>query len=448
MNNKNAREQIIDLLIAIERDKSYAQLALKEALKDTDSKDKPFITEVVYGTLKYQLKLDYIIDSFSKTPVSKMKPLIRNILRMGAYQMMYLDKIPVSAAINEAVKIVKKRKFANLSGFVNGVLRTIDRNKESIQYPDKEKELEHYLSVTYAIPRWIISEWLLMYSAEITEQIADALNKRAKVCIRVNPLHTTKEEIKHLLQEEHISCEEGTLFEEALYLKSVDSLQSLNSFKKGLWTVQDESAMLVAHVVNPKAGDKVLDMCSAPGGKSIHMAELMQDQGEIVSLDIHEHKLELIRQNTERMGIGIIKPVLWDGTVLQPDFVQAFDKVLLDAPCSGLGIIKRKPDIRYNKKPEDLREIAKLQRKLAEQAAKYVKEGGVLVYSTCTLSRQENQDMVDYITSHLGLELSDIVDTIPHKLKAYIKNKGVLEVLPFVADTDGFFIACFKKKRA
>lgn len=448
MNNKNAREQIIDLLIAIERDKSYAQLALKEALKDTDGKDKPFITEVVYGTLKYQLKLDYILDSFSKTPVSKMKPLIRNSLRMGVYQIMYLDKIPVSAAINEAVKIVKKRKFANLSGFVNGVLRTIDRNKASIAYPDKEKELEQYLSVMYAIPSWIIREWLTMYSAETTEQIADALNKRARVCIRINPLSTTKEEIKHLLAEDHISCEEGALLEEALYLKNIDSLQSLSSFKKGLWTVQDESAMLVAHVVNPKAGDKVLDMCSAPGGKSIHMAELMNNQGEIISLDVHEHKLELIRQNTERMGISIIKPMLQDGTVLQPDFVQAFDKVLLDAPCSGLGIIKRKPDIRYNKKSEDIKEIAKLQKRLAEQAVKYIKEDGILVYSTCTLSRQENQDMVDYITSQLGLELSDIVDTIPSKLKSYIKDKGSLEVLPFVADTDGFFIACFKKKRA
>ncbi|MDF2613599.1 MAG: rsmB [Clostridia bacterium] len=447
MNNKNAREQIVDLLTTIEKDQSYAQLLLKEALKDIDIKDKSFITEVVYGTLKYRLKLDYIINQFSKTPVQKMKPLIRNVMRMSVYQMFHLDKVPTSAVINEAVIIVKKRKFGNLSGFVNGVLRQIDRNRDHIHYPDKAKHLVTYLSIEYSMPEWIISDWLLNYGADTTEKICAALNERARVCIRVNTLCAAIDEVKSTLQDEGIVCEPGMLLEEAMYIRNVDNLQKLTSFKEGKWTVQDESAMLVAHLMNPVPGDKVLDMCSAPGGKSIHIAELMLNKGQIISADVHEHKLELIRKNAARMGVEIITPMLQDGTAFNSDFAHAFDKILLDAPCSGLGIMKRKPDIRYNKNMDDIKEIVHLQKKLAQHAVSYLKEDGTLVYSTCTLSKKENEEMARYITEELGLELSDIADKLPKKLHPYIQDKGMIQIFPFIADTDGFFIACFKKKR-
>ncbi|WP_069998174.1 16S rRNA (cytosine(967)-C(5))-methyltransferase RsmB [Cellulosilyticum sp. I15G10I2] len=447
MNTKNAREQVVDLLMEIEKDKTYAQLLLKQALNHTEPKSKPFITEVVYGTLKYRLKLDYIINSFSKTPIRKMKPLIRNVMRMSVYQMFYLDKVPVSAVINEAVNIVKKRKFGNLSGFINGVLREIDRNKEKIAYPDKNKDLTGYLSIIYAIPDWIIKEWLAVYPEDLVEKICSALNERARVCIRINTLCTSKKEVMEILNQENILFEPGNLLDEALYIKQVDNLQNLSSFKEGMWTVQDESAMLVAKVVRPKPGEHILDMCSAPGGKSIHMAELMQNKGEIISADVHAHKLELIEKNAKRMGVDIIKPVLQDGTLFRKEWIGAFDRVLLDAPCSGLGIMKRKPDIRYSKSLQDLKGIVQLQKALVNHAVKYVKEGGVLVYSTCTLSKPENEEMASYIADELGLELYDIADTIPKELHAYIKNQGMVQILPFVADTDGFFIAAFKKKR-
>ena len=447
MNTKNAREQISELLTAIEKDQSYAQLVLKQALKDIELKDKSFITEVVYGTLKYRLKLDYIINNFSKTQVQKMKPLIRNIIRMSVYQMFYLDKVPVSAIINEAVNIVKKRKFGNLSGFVNGVLRAVDRNKDNIVYPNKEEDFVSYLSIMYSMPDWIVKDWLLTYDSETVEKICTALNERARVCIRVNTLRAHREQVKEALQKEHVLCEAGALLDEALYLKNLDNLQDLTSFKEGLWTVQDESAMLVAHVLDPKPYDKVLDMCSAPGGKSIHMAELMENKGQIISADVHEHKLELIQKNAKRMGIDIMMPVLQDGTLMNAEFIGAFDKILLDAPCSGLGIMKRKPDIRYNKTPQDLKEIVLLQKKIARNAASYLKEEGRLVYSTCTLSKEENEEMVHYIESELNLELCDITYAVPEILRPYIKHKGALQILPFAAGTDGFFIACFKKKR-
>lgn len=447
MTNKNIREQITDFLVTIEKEKTYAQLLLKQMLVPMEGRDKSFVTEVVYGTLKYQLRLDYIINYFSKTPVHKMKPFIRQLMRMSVYQMFYLDKVPTSAVINEAVKIAKKRKFSNLSGFVNGVLRQIDRKRDEMIYPEKEKDLLSYLSVKYSIPTWILQEWLLAYSVDCVEQICASLNKRAEVCIRINSLVTTKEEVEQILTKENIILEPGKLLKEALYIHHVDNLQTMPSFKKGMWTVQDESAMLVAQVVSPQPGEHILDMCSAPGGKSLHMAELMQNKGKIISADVHEHKLELIEKNANRMQISIIHPVLQDGTSLRQEWIQAFDRVLLDAPCSGLGILKRKPDIRYHKHKEDLQAIVSLQKQLIQNAVKYVKEEGILVYSTCTISPQENEEMVKEIIKNFSLELCDIADTIPEVLKDCYKEKGMLQIYPFVADTDGFFIACFKKKR-
>lgn len=442
--NKTAREQIVDLLIEIEKEDSYAQLVLKRALQDTDPKDKGFVTEVIYGTLKYQIKLDYILNQFSKTPVHRMKPLIRNLMRMSLYQMLYLDKVPTSAVVNEAVKIAKKRKFQTLSGFVNGLLRNIERQKDQISYPDKTKDLAYAMSIEYAIPKWMIEDWLKIYEEQEVRAICEALNERAQVCVRYNTLKTNAVAFEETLKQEGIAVSEGAFLEEAFYLKGVDNLQNSPSFKKGEWTVQDESAMLVAHVMRPEEGDLILDMCSAPGGKSIHMAELMNNKGTIMSCDIHPHKLELISKNAERMGITIIKPTLQDGSIKNEDFVEAFDKVLLDAPCSGLGIMKRKPDIRTHKSREEILEIVKLQQQLVKNAISYVKPGGRLVYSTCTISYQENEGMVRYIRE-LGLELENIVDTIPDLLKEAVKDEGMIQILPHMAGTDGFFIASFKK---
>ena len=442
--SKTSREHIVDLLIEIEKEESYAQLVLKRALGEIDEKDRGFVTEVIYGTLKYQIKLDYILNQFSKTPIHRMKPLIRNVMRMSVYQMLYLDKVPTSAVINEAVKIAKKRKFHNLSGFVNGLLRNIDRQRAEIHYPNKDKDPVVAMSISYAIPEWIIEDWLKAYPKEEVEAICEALNERAEVCVRYNTLKVTEEQFKTALASEGITLKEGALLEEAYYLKGVQNLQNYPSFKRGEWTVQDESAMLVAHVMAPQKGDKILDMCSAPGGKSIHMAELMKNEGQIVSCDVHAHKLELIAKNAERMGITIISPTLQDGTVHNPDFVEAFDKVLLDAPCSGLGIMKRKPDIRGHKSKEGLLEIVALQKRLIQEGICYVKPGGRFLYSTCTISYEENEGMVSYIKS-LGLELENIVDTIPNPLKQAVKEKGMIQILPHMAHTDGFFIASFKK---
>ncbi|MBS5798308.1 MAG: 16S rRNA (cytosine(967)-C(5))-methyltransferase RsmB [Clostridiales bacterium] len=436
MEQKTVREKVAQILTDIEKDDTYLQLALKKELDTLEVKDKGFANELIYGTIKWRLRLDYVLDQFSKTPVKKMKPFIRQLMRMSVYQILFLDKVPASAAINEAVKIMHKRKMSNLSGFVNGVLRNIDRNKSEITYPN--------LSVYYSIPEWIITRWIKYYGEMETKAICESLSQRARVCIRINNLKTTKDKVKALLSEEGITVLEEGFLPESLYIHAPNGIHHSPSFKAGLWTVQDESAMLVGHVLGPEKGDEILDVCSAPGGKTVHLAELMQNEGHIIGADVHEHKIELIEKNAKRLGASIVEGKLQDGMLINEDWKEKFDKILLDAPCSGLGIIKRKPDIRYAKDETAIRDINNIQRKLLKNAINYLKKDGILVYSTCTLTQEENQNMVEYALS-LGLQLDAIPYDMPACLKPYIKDNAYIEILPHVTDTDGFFMARFRK---
>lgn len=436
MEQKTVREKVAQILTDIEKDDTYLQLALKKELDTLEAKDKGFANELIYGTIKWRLRLDYVLDQFSKTPVKKMKPFVRQLMRMSVYQILFLDKVPASAAINEAVKIMHKRKMSNLSGFVNGVLRNIDRNKSEITYPN--------LSVYYSIPEWIITRWMKYYGEMETKAICESLSQRARVCIRINTLKTTKDKVKALLSEEGITVLEEGFLPESLYIHAPSGIHHSPSFKGGLWTVQDESAMLVGHVLGPEKGDEILDVCSAPGGKTVHLAELMQNEGHIIGADIHEHKIELIEKNAKRLGASIVEGKLQDGMLINEDWKEKFDKILLDAPCSGLGIIKRKPDIRYAKDETAIRDINNIQRKLLKNAINYLKKDGILVYSTCTLTQEENQNMVEYALS-LGLQLDAIPYDMPACLKPYIKDNAYIEILPHVTDTDGFFMARFRK---
>lgn len=436
MEQKTVREKVAQILTDIEKDDTYLQLALKKELDTLEAKDKGFANELIYGTIKWRLRLDYVLEQFSKTPVKKMKPFVRQLMRMSVYQILFLDKVPASAAINEAVKIMHKRKMSNLSGFVNGVLRNIDRNKSEITYPN--------LSVYYSIPEWIITRWMKYYGEMETKAICESLSQRARVCIRINTLKTTKDKVKALLSEEGITVLEEGFLPESLYIHAPNGIHHSPSFKAGLWTVQDESAMLVGHVLGPEKGDEILDVCSAPGGKTVHLAELMQNEGHIIGADIHEHKIELIEKNAKRLGASIVEGRLQDGMLINEDWKEKFDKILLDAPCSGLGIIKRKPDIRYAKDETAIRDINNIQRKLLKNAINYLKKDGILVYSTCTLTQEENQNMVEYALS-LGLQLDAIPYDMPACLKPYIKDNAYIEILPHVTDTDGFFMARFRK---
>ena len=431
MEEKNAREVVVDILLEIDRDGAYANIALRKALDDYKGsvQDKGFITEITNGTIKYRRRIDYVISQFSKTPNKKMKPLIRNVLRMSVYQIMFLDKVPVSAACNEAVKIVKKRRMAGLSGFVNGVLRNIARGYETIVYPDPKKDPVEYLGVMYSFPNWMIEYWLEYYSFDFVESLCESLNRAPEVSIRTNRLKISKENLKKTLAEEGLVAEDGLLVEGALKLQGVSAIDQLRSFKLGYFTVQDESSMLVSQILDPQKGERILDVCAAPGGKTTHIAQIMCNEGTVISADIHDHKLELINDSKRRLGHSIVQTVLQDATKENPEFIESFDRVLIDAPCSGLGILHKKSDIRWNKEYKDIESLVQLQKKIIKNSSQYVKPGGVMVYSTCTISPLENKEVVDWVLENLDFELE--------------KTK---EIFPSDANTDGFFIARLRKR--
>ncbi|ONI45040.1 16S rRNA (cytosine(967)-C(5))-methyltransferase [Candidatus Epulonipiscioides gigas] len=434
---KNPREIIVNSLIKVEKDAAYLQLLLKKELEGFESRDKNFITEISTGTIKYKITIDYIINQVSNIKVSKMKPFIRNLIRMSVYQLKYLDKIPSHAIINEAVKLSKKRGFTKLSKFINAILRNIERI--NIELP------KNNLSIHYSMPEWIIELWKKNYGDELTKQICQSFAQRANVCARINTLKISKDELIKQLELEKVITSNTNIFKnEYIYLSGLNSISNMISFNKGLFTIQDESAGIVAKVVNPMKGENILDLCSAPGGKATHIAQISENEIHIVSTDIYEHKIELINKNASRLGIDCIKTFCLDGTIFHTEFCNKFDKVLIDVPCSGLGLLKRKPDIKYTKTMQDIIEINKIQKQIAKNAVKYLKPGGFLIYSTCTLNAIENIDMVDYISNELAMIKDEILPFVPEGFKPYTTGCYV-NIFPHVANTDGFFIARFKK---
>lgn len=449
MAQKTAREIIVDILHEIDSEDAYSNIVLKKTLDEYKGliiKDKNLITEITNGTIKYTRRLDYVINHFSKIPIKKMKPVIRYTLRMSVYQILFLDKVPNSAVCNEAVKIVKKRNMGSLSGFVNGILRNIVRHSETIPYPDSLSNSIEYLGIMYSFPDWMIKLWLGNYSYEFVEELCKSLNESPDVSIRINNLLTSKENLRIDLEKEGVIVQEGKLALEALRIRGGASISSLESFKKGHFTVQDESSMLVSHVLDPKPGEQILDVCGAPGGKTTHMAELMSNRGTVVSGDIYAHKLELIEQAARRMEHKIIQPVLQDATKENVDYISKFDRILIDAPCSGLGIIHKKADIRWKKQYKDIKELTKIQKKIIATCSKYVKPGGIMIYSTCTISSLENEQMVEWILENLDFELESINEYIPESLHNECTKKGYIQIFPNDANTDGFFISRLRKR--
>lgn len=449
MAQKNAREIVVEILEEIDTKGAYSNIALNQALEgyqDLSVQDKGLITEITNGTVKYMRRIDYIINSFANIKTGKMKAFIRNLLRMSVYQIVYLDKVPDSAACNEAVKMVKRRNMRNLSGFVNGVLRNISRQYQELSYPDKKKKPVEYLGVMYSFPDWIIQLWLKEYSFDLVQQLCESLNQVPDLTIRTNTLRTSKEDLKAMLKEADFTVEDGKLAKEALRIYKGSSVFALKGFQEGHFTVQDESSMLVSQVLDPRKGEMVLDVCAAPGGKSTHIAELMSNEGTVISADIYDHKLKLIQETTKRMGHTIIKPVIQDAREENPDYIEKFDRVLVDAPCSGLGILHKKSDIRWNKKASDIKALVKIQKEILKRSSQYLKPGGIMVYSTCTISSLENQKMVEWAVKNLDFELENINSYIPEVLHNKDSEKGMIQIFPSDANTDGFFIARLRKR--
>lgn len=393
----NTRELVMETLLLITRDGEYSHIALRGVLDKysyLDKKERAFLTRVVEGTLERMIEIDYIINAFSKVKVNKMKPVIRTILRSAVYELKYMDSVPDRAVCNEAVKLAAKKGFVNLKGFVNGVLRNISRNLDKIEYPSREQDLQGYLSVTYSLPLWLVRRWISQYGAEETERMGRAFLEERATCIRVNLEKVTKEELLEQLKAEGVTVTEDKELPYALYIADYDSLAKLESFRKGYFYIQDISSMEVAEWADPKEGDFVLDVCAAPGGKALHLAEKLGGTGKVLARDLTEYKVALIEENIARSGLSNIEAQKWDALSADETLRETADIVIADLPCSGLGVLAKKTDLKYKMNPGTQEELAALQRQILSVVCSYVKRGGKLLYSTCTVHRAENEENV------------------------------------------------------
>ena len=413
MTALSAREIAVTALSEILEDGGYNNIVLNHNLKkynDISPPERAMVTELVNGSLRNMILIDHIIAIYSKTPVKKI--FIRNLLRISVYQLMFMDKIPDSAVCNEAVKLAKGRGFTGLSGYVNGILRNIARNKENLQLPDRNKDLAQHLSVKYSHPKWIIEYWLSFMEENNAEAVCKGNNISPAATISVNTIKTTLEAVEDLLNDEGV--ENWRLsHKNTLKIKGSGDISRLDSFKKGFYHIMDINAMAVVDLLNPMPGDYVLDLCSAPGGKSFYAAKLMNNEGKILSLDIYEHKLALIAEGAKRLGLNIIKEGLNDAAILNKAYIDKWDKVMLDAPCSGLGVLAKKPDARYKKSMADIDALVNIQRSMLSASSKYPKTGGRLLYSTCTISVKENEENTAWFLENFPYKIEKEITMLP-----------------------------------
>lgn len=445
----NERELVLGILLEITRDGEYGHIALRNTLSKyqyLEKRERAFITRVVEGTLEHMMEIDYIINQFSKVKVNKMKPVIRTIIRSAVYQMLYMDSVPNSAVCNEAVKLASKKGFVNLKGFVNGVLRNIDRNVSNIQYPDKDNMVE-YLSVRYSMPVWILEKWSICYDWEQIERMLQGFFKERGTTIRCNLNRISKEELVKKLQGEGVTVKQHPYLEYALVISGYDYLGNLESFEEGDFQVQDLSSMLVAEAAAPKEGDYVIDVCAAPGGKSLHIADKLKGTGHVEARDLTDYKVELIWDNIERSQMDNIEAVSMDALVFDPGSEEKADIVIADLPCSGLGVIGKKADIKYKMTEKTQEELAQLQKDILAVVHRYVKPGGTLVYSTCTINAEENIENVRwFLEQYPEFEVRSLEPVLCSELKDSVEE-GCLQLLPGIHESDGFFISAFQKKR-
>ncbi|NBI06884.1 16S rRNA (cytosine(967)-C(5))-methyltransferase RsmB [Senegalia massiliensis] len=443
----NARKIAIEILELIENEKAYSNIEINKKVKLLeDIREQNFVRELVYGVLENKLYIDNIISQFSNTKINKIDNIILQILRTGVYQIYFMKNIPESAVCNEAVKIAKNKNKKRLSGFVNGILRNISRNKNKEFLPDKSTKLVDYLSIKYSHPKWMVKHFIDDYNEDFTEKLLSFNNEKPPLIIRVNRLKIDRESLMNKFMDYNIKTERTKYSKDGLVVHKPKNITGLEEFKKGFFTIQDESSQLVAQIMNPKEGSNVIDVCSAPGGKSTHIAELMNNKGSILSRDIFEHKLNLIEQNSKRLGIDIINTENFDALKFDKKIQDSMDYCLVDAPCSGLGLLRRKPDIRWNKSKEDIEDLSNIQLNILEIASKYLKKGGILIYSTCTISKKENIEVVNkFLKNNINYKLEKI-DNLYFEDKSKLEE-GHITLLPNIHGTDGFFIAKIKRIR-
>lgn len=442
----NVRESVVSILEQIEKNQSYSNLLLNNVIKKNQiaTKDIGLLTELTYGTLQRKMTLDYYLEPFIKNP-KKLENWVKQLLRMTLYQMLYLDKIPDRAAIHEAVEIAKKRGHKGISGMVNGVLRSLQR--EGVRDMDEIKDEVERLSIETSHPTWLVRRWIEQFGYNKAKEMCEINLTAPMQTARVNTNKITREACIKRLTEEGFQVEESVVVPEAIKcLKG--NLAHSESFREGLITIQDESSMLVAYALGIEQNETILDACAAPGGKSTHIAEKLEDTGQVISLDLHEHKVKLINENAVRLGLTNIETKAMDSRKVQEEFDgSAFDRILLDAPCSGLGVMRRKPDMKYTKKEEDLNRLQSIQLQLLDSVTPLLKSGGTLVYSTCTIDRSENEEVVTaFLQKHTDFEGDlSVIERMPKAIQPLMTDFQ-LQIFPQDFGSDGFYIASLRKK--
>lgn len=446
--NINTRAIVYDMLMCVEKEQTPSHILLSQTLMKyqyLEKRDRAFISRLFRGTLEYEIFLDAVIRQFSSVRLNKLKLPIKVILRMSVYQILKMDHIPDAAACNEAVKLAGKRGFKTLSGFVNGVLRNISRNKDKIVYPDKEKSPAAYLSMYYSIPEWLTKMWIDAYGIQTASQMGQAMLDDQKTTVRARNSQN-KAALKKALEAEGLFVEDGNMMPEALHLAGYDYLGDVTAFNEGQMVVQDESAMLAAAAAGITGGEQIIDVCAAPGGKSMHMADLLQGTGHVSARDLTEAKVMKIQENLWRTGIQNISAEVKDALVFYPEDEAKADIVMADLPCSGLGVMGRKADIKRTVTPEKIRDLADLQRQILSVVQRYVKPGGVLIYSTCTVSKAENEENMQWFAAHFPFHLESMDLYIPEKVRNDQTKAGWIQILPGQYQSDGFFIARFRRE--
>lgn len=440
MSLKNSpRQKAFEILLRIHTSNAYSNLTIDTYLQkdNMEGRDKAFVSALVYGVCERQLTLDYNLSLYLKQPIKKLKPEVLIALRMGAYQLLFMDKIPSSAAVNESVNLTKSNRAAFASGLVNAVLRKVMQN--GLMLPKENSE--NFFSVKYSCPQWLIDMYFKAYGQENTEKILQSSLGEVPVYIRVNNTKITSDELISVLAEENVIAEKAECIENALVLNKQGSVENLEAFKRGLFHVQDVSSQLCSAALDAKKGDRVLDVCSAPGGKAFTICEMMENVGSLTACDLYPSRVRLINDGAERLGLDSIEAKASDATVFN-ESLGVFDKVLCDVPCSGLGIIRRKPEIKY-KSLDDIDKLYNLQYLILCVTSKYVKENGILVYSTCSLNPKENIEVCKrFLEENSDFALCDI----PCAESFGTVNEKMLTVLPHKNNSDGFFIAKFERK--
>ncbi|MBD8046130.1 16S rRNA (cytosine(967)-C(5))-methyltransferase RsmB [Clostridium faecium] len=438
----NARKIATEIVSQVFNNKAYSNIVLGIELNNSNLSeiDKALVTEIVYGTIKYKYSIDKIIQSFTGKNFNKLENFVLNILRISIYQIKYLDKVPDFAVVNEAVNLTKKNVSVGASKLVNGVLRNYLRNLDKKYYNDDEIDK---LAFSYSFPKWLINHFINHYGMTYGEDILKGLNERPAITLRVNSLKGDYEEVFEKLEKNKYDIMEGYVCPEAIRVVNGRSIESNPLFKEGYVTVQDESAMLVAPSMDLEENMTVLDLCSAPGGKTTHISEIMNNTGKVMAFDIHENKLSLILSNVKRLGIKNISCGTLDATIYENQLENSADRVLIDVPCSGLGIIRKKPEIKYNKTSKELKEIVKIQREIMKNAAKYVKKDGIILYSTCTLNKEENENNIQwFLKEHKNFKLEPLFYGNANNI--IYSEEGYATILPNKY-MDGFFIAKIRR---